>query len=61
MQQLWAFIVFPLIGGVVGVFIWLMLDDTRLEDTELGRAARRVELRDVLGSIVARAINDLGD
>ena len=31
--QLWAFIVFPLIGAVLGVFIWLMIDDTRLEET----------------------------
>jgi hypothetical protein len=35
LQQLWAFIVFPLIGAVLGVIIWLMLDDSRLEDTEL--------------------------
>lgn len=35
LQQLWAFIVFPLIGAVVGVFLWLMIDDARLEGTEL--------------------------
>ena len=35
LQQLWAFIVFPLIGAVVGVFLWLMIDDARLESTEL--------------------------
>jgi len=33
--QLWAFIVFPLIGAVVGVFVWLLIDDSRLEDTML--------------------------
>ena len=27
LQQLWAFIVFPLIGAVVGVIVWLMLDE----------------------------------
>ena len=25
--QLWAFIVFPLIGSVVGVFVWLLVDE----------------------------------
>ena len=35
MSQLWAFILFPMIGALVGVIIWLMLDDSRLEDTDL--------------------------
>lgn len=34
-QQLWAFILFPLVGAVLGVFLWLMIDDARLESTEL--------------------------
>jgi aquaporin Z len=42
--QLWAFIVFPLIGAVVGVVVWLLVDDSELEDTMLDtdflRAAR---------------------
>ncbi|HRE00338.1 MAG TPA: aquaporin, partial [Ilumatobacteraceae bacterium] len=46
LNQLWAFVVFPLIGAVVGVFVWLMLDDTRLEDTLLDNEALR-EIRDV--------------
>ncbi|MDQ3469302.1 MAG: aquaporin [Actinomycetota bacterium] len=33
--QLWAFIVFPLLGAVVGVVVWLMIDESRLEDTML--------------------------
>jgi aquaporin Z len=33
--QLWAFIVFPLIGSVVGVVVWLLVDDSRLEETKL--------------------------
>ena len=28
-KQLWAFIVFPLIGAVVGVVIWLVVHDSR--------------------------------
>ena len=31
-QQLWAFILFPLIGGFVGVMVWLVHEE-RLEDT----------------------------
>ena len=60
MQQLWAFILFPLIGGVVGVIVWLMLDDTRLEDTELDELPGASELRDVLGNL-SKGINDVGD
>lgn len=33
--QLWAFIVFPMIGAFVGVVIWLIVDDSRLEETRL--------------------------
>lgn len=60
LQQLWAFILFPMIGAVVGVVIWLMLDDTRLEDTDLVELPGASELRDVLGNI-SKGVNDLGD
>ena len=60
LQQLWAFIIFPLIGAVVGVVIWLMLDETRLEDTELDELPGASELRDVLGNI-SKGVNDIGD
>lgn len=33
--QVWAFILFPLIGAAVGVLIWLAVDDARLEGTLL--------------------------
>lgn len=36
MKQLWVFIVFPLVGAVVGVLVWLVAHDQRLEDTMLG-------------------------
>jgi aquaporin Z len=36
LTQLWAFIVFPLIGAVVGFLLWLLVHDARLEDTVLG-------------------------
>ncbi len=60
LQQVWAFILFPLIGGVVGVIVWLMLDDTRLEDTDLVELPGASELRDVLGNL-SKGINDLDD
>jgi len=37
MTQLWVFIVFPLVGAVVGVVVWLVVHDTGLEDASLQR------------------------
>lgn len=34
--QLWAFIVFPLIGAVVGLLVWLLVHENELEETMLG-------------------------
>ncbi|MGZ4764006.1 MAG: aquaporin [Ilumatobacteraceae bacterium] len=51
LQQLWAFIVFPLIGSVVGVAIWLMLDDSRFEQTAFAGLPGSAELREVLDEI----------
>src|SRR4051794_6981592 len=48
LQQLWAFIVFPLIGSVIGVVLYLMLTDERLEDTLLAEVPGLAEARDVL-------------
>jgi hypothetical protein len=40
MSQLWAFFVFPLVGGAVGVVVWVLVHDTGLEDAALrGRRA----------------------
>jgi aquaporin Z len=47
LSQLWAFIVFPLIGSVVGVLVWLMVHNAKLEDTLLNSAAAR-KARDTL-------------
>ena len=35
LEQIWAFILFPLVGGIVGVLAWLAVDEARLEDTML--------------------------
>lgn len=49
--QLWAFIVFPLIGSVLGVFIWLIASPARLEDTVLDHQALR-SARDRLDDVI---------
>jgi aquaporin Z len=46
LEQLWAFIVFPLLGAVVGVIIWLVVDDSRLESTLLAEVPGMVDVRD---------------
>ena len=38
LSQLWAFIIFPLLGAVLGVMLWLLVHDARLEDTMLANA-----------------------
>ena len=41
LKQLWAFIVFPLVGAVLGVIAWLIIDDSTLESTRLDSEATR--------------------
>jgi aquaporin Z len=60
LQQLWAFILFPLLGAVVGVIVWLMLDEARLEETDLVELPGASELRNVLQNM-SNEISDLGD
>ncbi|QQS23638.1 MAG: aquaporin [Actinomycetota bacterium] len=55
LEQLWAFILFPLVGAILGVFVWLMLSETRLEETELfmpGLAAARDMADKVVDEVV---------
>lgn len=61
LQQLWVFIVFPLIGGVVGVILFLMLDDTRLEDTMLVEVPGLTEVRDTVDKVADEAIDAVED
>ena len=44
--QLWAFIIFPLIGAVVGVLVWLLVHDEQLEDTMFRNQRRLLAARD---------------
>ena len=55
LQQVWAFIFFPPVGGVVGVIVWLILDDSPLEDTELAELPGAADLGDVLQNTSAVA------
>jgi aquaporin Z len=43
MKQLWAFIVFPIVGAFVGVLAWVAVDDAKLEDTVLGEVVDRLD------------------
>jgi aquaporin Z len=54
--QIWAFIVFPLIGAVVGVAVWLALNDKRVEDTMLG-VSMVVDARDQATRITEVAVS----
>ena len=51
LSQLWAFIVFPLIGSVVGVFVWLLVTESTLEETMLDTDMLR-KTRDALDDVV---------
>jgi aquaporin Z len=61
LQQLWAFIVFPLLGAVVGVMLFLMLDDARLEDTLLAEVPGLTEVRDTVERGVDEAVDGIED
>ncbi len=39
LKQVWVFIVFPLLGGLVGLLAWLAVDDAQLSDTRLDLGA----------------------
>jgi aquaporin Z len=52
-EQLWAFIVFPLVGAVLGVFVFLLVDDARLEDTMLATSGT-TKVRDSFAKATSR-------
>ena len=51
LSQLWVFILFPLIGSVVGVFLWLLVDESTLESTMLDTDMLR-QTRDALDDVI---------
>lgn len=56
LDQLWVFIVFPLVGALLGTFIWLMIDDSRLEDTLLDLAPLEA-VRDAADRVIDAAVD----
>lgn len=52
--QLWAFVVFPVVGAVVGVLIWLFVQESRLEETMLANR-RLTGARDRVAGPIDRA------
>jgi aquaporin Z len=57
LSQLWVFLVFPLIGSVIGVLVWLLVHEERLESTMLGEQSGLVAARDKAVG-VANQVND---
>ena len=51
------FIIFPLVGGVLGVLVWLLVHDERLEDTMFGGQPGLVAARDKAAG-AARSVDD---
>ena len=52
MQQLWAFIVFPVVGAAVGAFAWWAVEDGRSEPEVLG-PTKLVDVRDAVDALDA--------
>jgi aquaporin Z len=59
-KQLWAFVVFPLVGSFVGLLLWLFVHEDRLEDTMLDTSALRAA-RDRAEAFVDRAADLVED
>jgi aquaporin Z len=52
-EQFWAFIVFPLLGAFLGVLVWLVTDESRLEDSMLNVGGMR-SARDAMADVGKR-------
>jgi aquaporin Z len=61
LEQLWAFVAFPLVGAIVGVIIWLVIDDSTVEDTLLAEVPGVTEARDVLDRMADGAVDAVED
>lgn len=61
LEQLWAFVVFPLVGAVVGLIVWLVIDDSTVEDTLLAEVPGVTQVRDVLDDISDEAVETVED
>jgi aquaporin Z len=61
LEQVWAFIVFPLLGSALGVVLFLMLDASRLEDTMLAEVPGLARSRDVLDKVAQAGVTAVDD
>ena len=61
LEQLWVFVLFPLVGAVVGVVVFLILDDTRLEDTMLAQVPGLDDARDAFEKVADEAVDAVED
>jgi len=61
LEQLWAFVVFPLVGAIVGVIIWLVIDDSKVEDTLLAEIPGVTEARDAIDRVSDDAVGAVED
>jgi aquaporin Z len=61
LEQVWAFIVFPLLGAALGVVLFLMLDSSRLEDTMLAEVPGLAKGRDVLEQAAHAGVEAIDD
>jgi aquaporin Z len=58
--QLWAFVVFPLIGAAIGLLCWLAVDDARLADTMMANRAM-TKARDIATAAVDKVVDTVED
>jgi aquaporin Z len=61
LEQVWAFVVFPLLGGALGVVLFLMLDGSRLEETALADVPGLAKGRDVLDKVAQAGVKAIDD
>jgi aquaporin Z len=64
LAQLWVFIIFPLVGAALGVLVWLLVHEERLEDTMFGNHTAVVAARDraagAAGNVAGKVDDRLG-
>lgn len=55
LSQLWLFLLVPMAGAVLGVVLWLMIDETRLEETGLF-VPPLAQARDMADHVIEEAV-----
>ena len=60
LSMLWLFLLVPLAGSIAGVAVWLMIDDTRLEQTGLFLAPL-AQTRDIADRVVGDVVETVDE